>query len=68
MASEQIEQQLITQSAQVPADAIASALIAITASISLPIYDWDSKEAYHSSIFPHTLENWFLLSCIMSDS
>ena len=58
MASELTPQQLITQSAQATADAIASALTARTASISLPIYDWDSKDAYHSfSIFQHTLEN-----------
>ena len=69
MASEPTPQQLITQSAQATADAIASALTARTASISLPIYDWDSKDAYHSfSIFWHTLENWLLLNCIMPDS
>ena len=39
------------------------------ASISLPIYDWDSPDAYHSfSIFCHTLENWLLLNCILPDS
>ena len=69
MATELTLQQLITQSAQATADAIASALIARTASISLPIYDWDSKDAYHSfSIFGHTLENWLLLNCIATDS
>ena len=69
MASEPTPQQLITQSAQATADAIASALTARTASISLPIYDWDSKAAYHSfSIFWHTLENWLLLNCIPLDS
>ena len=45
-------QQLISQSAQATADAIASALTVRTASISLPIYDWNSQDAYHSfSIF-----------------
>ena len=45
-------QQFITQSAQATADTIASALTAQTTSISLPIYDWDLKDAYHSfSIF-----------------
>ena len=40
-----------------------------TVSISLPIYIWDSKDAYQSfSIFWHTLENWLLLSHIMPDS
>ena len=69
MASEPTPQQLITQSAQVSANAIASVLTARTTSISLPIYDWDSKVAYHSfSIFWHTLENWLLLNCIMPDS
>ena len=69
MVSELTPQQLITQSAQVTADTIASALKVRTASISLPIYDWDSKYAYHSfSIFWHTLENWLLLNCIMPDS
>ena len=69
MASEPTPQQLITQSAQATADAITSALTARTTSISLPIYDWDSKDAYHSfSIFWHTLENWLLLNCIMPDS
>ena len=69
MASELTPQQLITQSAQATADAIASALTTRTASISLPIYDWDSQDAYHSfSIFWHTLENWLLLNCILLDS
>ena len=69
MASEPTLQQLITQSAQATADAIASVLTAKTASISLPIYNWDSEDAYHSfSIFWHTLENWLLLNCIMPDS
>ena len=68
MASELTPQQLITQSAQATADAITSALTARTASISMPIYDWDSKDAYHSfSIFQHTLENWLLLNCIPPD-
>ena len=71
MASEPtpMPQQLITQSAQATADAIASALTARTASISLPVYDWNSQDAYHSfSIFCHTLENWLFLSCILPDS
>ena len=69
MASEPTPQQHITQSAQATADAIASALMARTASISLTIYEWDSKDAYHSfSIFQCTLKNWLLLSCIMPDS
>ena len=69
MASEPTPQQLIIQSAQATADAITSALTARTASISLPIYDWDLKDAYHSfSIFWHTLKNWLLLNCIMPDS
>ena len=71
MASEltPMRQQLITQSAQATADAIASVLTARTASISLPVYDWDSQDAYHSfSIFHRTLENWFLLNCIPPDS
>ena len=59
-------QQLISQSAQATANAIASAL---TASISLPVYDWNSQDAYHSfSIFCRTLENWLLLNCILPDS
>ena len=62
-------QQLITQSAQATADAIASVLTATTASISLPVYDWNSQDAYHSfSIFCHTLENWLMLNCIPPDS
>ena len=69
MASELTPQHLITQSAQATADAIASALTARTASISLPVYDWDSQDAYYSfSIFCHTLENWLLLNCIPPDS
>ena len=69
MASELTPQQLITQSAQATADAITSALTARMASISLPVYDWDSQDAYHSfSIFCHTLENWLLLNCIPTDS
>ena len=48
---------------------IASALTARTASISLPVYDWDSQDAYHSfSIFCCTLENWLLLNHIPPDS
>ena len=62
-------QQLISQSAQATADAIASMLTARTASISLPVYNWNSQDAYHSfSIFSHTLENWLLLNCILPDS
>ena len=69
MASDLTPQQLITQSAQATADTITSALTARTASISLPIYDWDSQDAYHSfSIFHHTLENWLLLNLIPPDS
>ena len=69
MASELTPQQLITQSAQATADAIASALTARTASISLLVYNWDSQDAYHSfSIFCCTLENWLLLNCILPDS
>ena len=69
MTTELTPQQLIIQSAQATADAIASALTAWTASISLPIYDWDSKDAYHSfSIFLCTLENWLLLNHIATDS
>ena len=54
MASEPtpMAQELITQSAQATADAIASVLTSRTASISLPIYNWNSQDAYHSfSIF-----------------
>ena len=62
-------QQIITQSTQATADAIASALTARTASISLPVYDWDSQDAYHSvSIFCHILENCLLLNHILPDS
>ena len=71
MASEPtpMPQQLISQSAQAIADTIASALTARTASISLPVYDWNSQDAYHSfSIFHCTLENWLLLNCILPDS
>ena len=68
MASDPTPQQLITQSAQATADAIASALTARTASISLPVYDWNSQDAYHSSIFRRTLENWLLLNHILPDS
>ena len=69
MASEWTPQQLITQSAQSTADAIASALTARTASISLPVYNWDFQDAYHSfSIFCCTLQNWLLLNCILPDS
>ena len=69
MASEPTPQQLITQSAQATADAIASVLTTRTASISLPVYNWDSEDAYHSfSIFCHTLANWLLLNCIPPDS
>ena len=69
MASEPTPQQLITQCAQATADTIANALTARTASISLPIYNWDSQDAYHSfSIFHHTLENCLLLNCILPDS
>ena len=67
MASEQTPQQLITQSAQTTANTIDSALTARTASFSLPVYDWDSQDAYHY-IFWHTLENWLLLNCIPPDS
>ena len=69
MASDPMPQQLIIKSAQDTADAIASVLTARTASISLPIYDWNSQDAYHVfSIFCLTLENWLLLNCIPPDS
>ena len=69
MASEPTPQQLITQSAQATADAITSVLTARTASINQPVYDWDSKDTYHSfSIFWCTLENWLLLIHIPLDS
>ena len=69
MASDLTPQQLITQSAQATADAIASALTARMASISLPVYDWDSQDAYDSfSIFCCTLKNWLLLNHIPPDS
>ena len=69
MASDLMPQQLMTQSDQATGDAIASALTARTASISLPVYDWNSRDAYHSfSIFCRTLENWLLLNCIPPDS
>ena len=69
MASEPTPKQLITQSAQATADVITSVLTARTASTSLPIYDWDSQDAYHSfSIFQHTLENWILLNHIPLNS
>ena len=62
-------QQLNTQSAQATADAIANALTARTASISLSIYDWNSQDAYHSFfIFHCTLENWLLLNHILPGS
>ena len=52
MATELTPQHLITQSTKATANAIASTLTVQTASISLPIYDWDSKNDYHSfSIF-----------------
>ena len=39
------------------------------ASISLPVYNWNSQDGYHSfSIFCHTLENWLLFNCIPPDS
>ena len=68
MATEPTPQQLITQSTQVTADTIASALTARTTPISLPIYNWDSKDACHSfSIFWCILESW-LLNCIATNS
>ena len=69
MASEPTPQQVIIQSAQATADTITSVLTARTASISLPVYDWESQDAYHSfSIFCHTPENWLLLNSIPPDS
>ena len=43
MATKATLQQLITHSTQATANAIASALTAQTASISLPIYNWTQK-------------------------
>ena len=68
MASELTPQQIITQLVQATADDIASALTARMASISLPVYDWESKMLTSSSMFCHTLENWLLLNCILPDS
>ena len=69
MAIELTLQQLITQSTQATANAIARTLTVQTTSISLPIYEWDSKDAYDSfSIFQCILGNWLLLNHIATDS
>ena len=41
-------QQLIAKSAKATADALTDALTARSASISLPTYDWDTKDAYRT--------------------
>ena len=41
-------QQLIAQSAKATADALTDALTSCSAPIALPMYDWESKDAYRT--------------------
>ena len=62
-------QQLITQSAKATADALTSALTSRSALIALPMYDWESKDAYQTfTLFRQTLDNWLFLNWVKTDS
>ena len=51
------------------ADALTDALTARSASISLPTYDWDTKDAYRTfTLFRQTLDNWLFLNRVKPDS
>ena len=68
-AAEPMPQQLITESAKATAEALTNALTTRSASIALPTYNWNSKDAYRSfSLFQQMLDNWLLLNCINTDS
>ena len=62
-------QQLITQSAKATADALTDALTSRSALIALPMYDWESKDAYWTfTLFRQTLDNWLFLNRVKTDS
>ena len=68
-AAEPMPQQLIAESAKATAEALTNALTAQSASITLPTYDWNSKDAYRFfSLFQQMLDNWLFLNCIDTDS
>ena len=56
-------QQLIAQSGKATADALTDALTSHSAPIALPMYDWESKDAYQTfTLFRQTLDNWLFLN------
>ena len=62
-------QQLIANAAKATADAISNSLTSRSASIALPTYDWDSKDAFRTfSLFRQTLDNWLFLNRVKTDS
>ena len=62
-------QQLIATAAKATADAISNSLTSRSASIALPTYDWDSKDAFRTfSLFQQTLDNWLFLNRVKTDS
>ena len=62
-------QQLIAQSAKATVDALTDALTSHSAPISLPTYDWESKDAYQTfTLFRQTLDNWLFLNRVKTDS
>ena len=68
-ATKPMLQQLIVQSAKATVEALTNALTAQSALIALPMYDWNSKDAYRSfSLFQQMLDNWLFLNCINTDS
>ena len=67
--AELMPQQLIAKSTKATADALTDALTARSASISLPTYDWNTKDAYRTfTLFQQTLDNWLFLNRVKPDS
>ena len=62
-------QQLITQSMKATVDTLTDALTSHSAPIALPMYDWESKDAYWTfTLFRQTLDNWLFLNQVKTDS
>ena len=62
-------QQLIATATKATTDAITDSLASRSASIALPMFDWDSKDAFRTfSLFWQTLDNWLFLNQVKTDS
>ena len=71
MSDEEVKltpQQLITQSAKATAEALTDALTSRSAPITLPMYNWESQDAYRTfTLFRQTLDNWLFLHWVKTD-